>query len=705
MGKKHRKLSHNECRLNVCIFCFSKANRPLSKGFKERFDVLKHDLEFDLSDSKTPAGICTSCQKKYAEGNGGFGIASLVHKNFDFIVLPPDYDKECNCQICLKARRPIIIHGNFGRFGNIRAGVPRTSPKLRAVALNVDQEVKSGPKMSFCRECHSEVPTWKFKTHPCTNKIFAENLYKQTGQGKKRKAAEAYAIKILETAERSPKGQTRMLSQGDGGGRKKNLVIGKAKVRSPREKMRVETLTKLARTHNTSQSGIKGYTAAINASFKKGSIEKNYTKKLRALYTKYDDDIVTSDIVVNGKTYPLVHINNLSEYILDLSKDRDVILKNQILRTSCDAGQTRTSFSFSLIDKDEDEDIPKGYKSSGVNKMHGFAVTKAKECHELLEIVLEKVGFYKCRFKFVGDLAVINPFCGLLKIPCCWPCYACEVHRDDLAGEGGKPRTVGSLLKAHEKYEQTLLDGNKVEAKDPEFKGGRDRPLLLKKGENDAFTLSKKVFTLIPPPVMHCMLGIVADIHKCACQQWPEGIKLWCIKIKVWPDVTEHPGGPRNRFQGADCCKLLNNVWKLELWAIRKGKIDLMQPFIDALDCFNRVRNSCFGKHLHPYYRIHIDAYWNEMKNLNRKFGLSITPKMHVIYVELMRWCNKYGIGLGLHTEGPHESFHSKLNKAWLRRKASKYDVGRWRKAMRNTLVYVNSAAESDRIVPKIRRN
>ena len=108
---------------------------------------------------------------------------------------------------------------------------------------------------------------------------------------------------------------------------------------------------------------------------------------------------------------------------------------------------------------------------------------------------------------------------------------------------------------------------------------------------------------------------------------------------------------------------------------------------------------------MHPYYRIHIDAYWNEMKNLNRKFGLSITPKMHIIYVELKRWCNKYGIGLGLHTEGPHESFHSKLNKAWLRRKASKYDVGRWRKAMRNTLVYVNSAAEADRIVPKIRRN
>ena len=225
MGK-NRKQSHNECRLNVCIFCFSKANRPLSKGFKERFELLKHELEFDLSDSKTPAGLCSSCQKKYAPGKGGFEIASLVHKNFDFVILPPDYDKECNCQICLKARRPIIIHGNFGRFGRIRAGVPRTSPKLRAVALNVDQEVKSGPKMSFCRECHSEVPTWKFKTHPCTNKILAENLYKQTGQGKKRKAAEAYAIKILETAERSPKGQTRMLSQGDGGGRKKNLVIG-----------------------------------------------------------------------------------------------------------------------------------------------------------------------------------------------------------------------------------------------------------------------------------------------------------------------------------------------------------------------------------------------------------------------------------------------------------------------------------------------
>ena len=700
MGKKHRKLSHDECRLNVCIFCFSKANRPLSKNMKVKLEDMKGQLEFEIGNPKTPAGICDPCRLKHSND---FGVDTFMNKNFDFVILSND-TKDCSCSICLKARRPIMVHGNGGKFGKIRPGVPRTSPKLRAVALNLDQEVKTGPKMSFCRECYSEIPTWKFKTHPCTNKTIVANLIKQTGQGKKRKAAEAFAIEVAKRAKRSPKGQTLMLSQGDGG-RKKNLVFGRAKVRSPRDKMRVETLTKLARTHNTSQSGIKGYAAAINASFKKGAIEKNYTRKLKALYTKYDDDIVTSDIVIDGKTWPLIHVKNLSEYVLDLIEDRGVIRANQFLRTSCDGGKGRTSFSFSLIDKDEDENIPKGYKSSGVNKMHAFAVTRAKESHELLEIVLEKVGFYECRFEFVGDLAIINPFCGLLKIPCCWPCYACEVHRDDLAGEGGKPRTVGSLLEGHNRFKQNVLYGDKKEAKDPEFKGGRDRPLLVKRGENNELTLSKKVFSIIPPPVMHCMLGIVADIHKCACQQCPEGIKLWCIEIKVWPDVTEHPGGPRNRFEGEDCCKLLDNVYKLELWAIKNGKIDLMQPFIDAFDSFNLVKKSCFGKKLHPYYSLHIDAYWREMKNLNKKFGLSITPKMHIIYVEVKRWCKRYNIGFGLYTEGPHESFHGKLDKAWLRRKASKYNIERWRKNMRNTVVYVNSAAEADRIVPNIPRN
>ena len=677
---KNRKLSHKDCREKVCIFCFGKAQRPLSKGFKECFDLLKDKLEFDLNDLKTPAGICNSCKIVYSMGKGGFGVENLSHKNFDFIILSED-SNNCNCAICLKAKRPTLFQTKT-KFGR-----PRISPVYRSAVLDLNKENKLGPKLSICLRCQTTVPTWKFKQHVCSNRVLTKNLIKTTSKAKTKRAAESFASSTIKSAKKSPKGSIR-LSQPDGG-RKLALTLGAAKETSPREKMSVSQITKLKREGNLSERSTRKVASAVNKSFKKGSIEKNYKKKIANLNKVYDDFIKISKITINGNSHDLIHVEDLSEYCLKICQDRGVDPQRQLFRFSADKGQNKTTFSLSIVDLDEDENILPEYKTSGVNKMHIFAVVKAEESYVLLNKVLNKVNFYDCKYLFVADLKIIMLFCGLMTCASNWPCYACEVHKENLDSEA-ELRTAQSLLTRNEKYEQNLLEHRPKPPKDPEFKGSKNRPLIVKEGETDEETISKTVLSLIPPPALHLMLGIVGDIYKLLLEQWP-GAKAWSDSLNVWPEE----GGPRNRFNGNDCVILLNNLDELEFLALVEDKFELIQPIINALSNFNEVRKACFSKELDPNCIRILDNYWDAIKELNATFGLSITPKIHISYFHIKYWCTDNNSGLGLHSEGPHESVHSRFEKCWARRKVRPENPN-WPKKMRQAVVYFNSNSELD---------
>ena len=676
---KHRKLSHKDFRGKVCIFCFERAQRPLSKGFIESFNDLKEQLDFDLNDLKTPAGICNACTKKYSKAQGGFGVENFVHKNFNFVNLSDDLNG--NCAICLKAKQP-TVKKNLKTIGR-----PRVSPLFRSAVLDLNEEIQSGPKMSICLRCQTKVPTWKFKEHVCSNRVLIKNLVQSTSKPKIKRAAESFASSTIKSAKKSPKGSIR-LSQPDGG-RKLALTLGAAKEKSQREKMTVAQITKLKREGNLSERSTRKVAAAINKSFKKGSIETNYKKEIAALNKFYDNFIKISRITVDDKSLNLIHVEDLSEYCLKICQDREVDPQRQLFRFSADKGQNKTTFSLSIVDLDEDENVSSKYKTSGVNKMHIFAVVKAEESYNLLNQVLNKVNFYDCKYIFVADLKIIMPLCGLMTCASNWPCYACEVHKENLDDEG-EPRTAQSLLERNEKYEQNLLEPRPKPPKDPEFKGSKNRPLLVKEGETNEEFLSKTVLSLIPPPALHLMLGIVADIYKLLLAQWP-GAKEWSDALNVWPEE----GGPRNRFNGNDCVTLLNNLNELEFHSLVEGKFQLIQPIINALGAFNEMRNACFSKELDPNYVQILDNYWDTIKELNATFGLSITPKIHISYFHIKKWCTDNKSGLGLHSEGPHESIHSRFEKCWIRRKVRPENPN-WPEKMRQAVVYFNSNSELD---------
>ena len=142
-----------------------------------------------------------------------------------------------------------------------------------------------------------------------------------------------------------------------------------------------------------------------------------------------------------------------------------------------------------------------------------------------------------------------------------------------------------------------------------------------------------------------------------------------------------------------DCAILLNNVNELEYLALVEDKFELVQPIINALSSFNEVRNACFSKDLDPNYINILDNYWDKIKKLNSTFGLSITPKMHISYFHVKTWCTDNNSGLGLHSEGPHESIHSRFENCWARRKVRPANPN-WPAKMRQTVVYFNSNSE-----------
>ena len=260
--------------------------------------------------------------------------------------------------------------------------------------------------------------------------------------------------------------------------------------------------------------------------------------------------------------------------MLEICRVREVDPQQQLFRVSIDKGQEFDKFSLSVVDFDEDGNETATNSTSGVNKMHLFAITVCDESYDLFYIVLAKVNFYDCKYTFVGDLKAIMLFCGLMTCASTWPCYACDIHKDSLEEEG-ELRTVGSLVANHEKYQQNLLEAKPKPPKDPEFKGSHKRPLLVKEGEIDEEFLSQTVLSIIPPPSLHLMLGIVGDVQELLISVWPGAIE-WSKSLNVWPDE----GGPRNKYRGNDCKILLANVNALEQLAVLENKFELIKPII-----------------------------------------------------------------------------------------------------------------------------
>ena len=61
--------THNKCRENICLYCYEKANRPITENIKEQIRQQRDDYkEYNFGDILNPCGICNRCHLLLRKG-------------------------------------------------------------------------------------------------------------------------------------------------------------------------------------------------------------------------------------------------------------------------------------------------------------------------------------------------------------------------------------------------------------------------------------------------------------------------------------------------------------------------------------------------------------------------------------------------------------------------------------------------------------
>ena len=151
------------------------------------------------------------------------------------------------------------------------------------------------------------------------------------------------------------------------------------------------------------------------------------------------------------------------------------------------------------------------------------------------------------------------------------------------------------------------------------------------------------------------MLGVVSHLYSHLEKKWPA--------ISEWPQhalasMKPYHGGT---FQGNECKTLLENLDFLQNLAEKHGNFEAI-AFVDTFRAFNSVRKSCFGTELADNFKQALSDFRSSVLSL-QMFGLSITPKIHMVIHHVEDWVTRHGQPLGQVSEQAGESVHSAFRK------------------------------------------
>ena len=161
----------------------------------------------------------------------------------------------------------------------------------------------------------------------------------------------------------------------------------------------------------------------------------------------------------------------------------------------------------------------------------------------------------------------------------------------------------------------------------------------------------------LSPSELHLLTGPVNAIMTAMEQEWP-GVSSWTNAINV--DKDDYYGGT---FTGNKCKKLLQ-----ETDLLRSICPPHILKYVDVLQTFEAVVNSCYGNALSHDYKTCIDAFRVAYQGLD----IPITPKVHCIIHHVGQFCSKFSCGLGRHSEQASESVHARFKETWSKYKLPK---------------------------------
>ena len=90
-------------------------------------------------------------------------------------------------------------------------------------------------------------------------------------------------------------------------------------------------------------------------------------------------------------------------------------------------------------------------------------------------------------------------------------------------------------------------------------------------------------------------------------------------------------------------------------------------PFVDTLEAFEQVVETCFGYTYHDNYDEKIETFEKKWMELNKKFKVTIPNKCHIIFTHVKEFIFVKKVPLGQFSEQSLETCHQKWIQLWNR--------------------------------------
>ena len=113
--------------------------------------------------------------------------------------------------------------------------------------------------------------------------------------------------------------------------------------------------------------------------------------------------------------------------------------------------------------------------------------------------------------------------------------------------------------------------------------------------------------------------------------------------------------GKVGNYEGPCLNKILNNLEKLQPFMMDGN----LMPFYEAFVAFKAVARAVFtSNQLTINWRESLHTLKSRLLSLHHGFGMSITPKLHVLMMHVEQWVDIFGRPLGMEGEQAGEAVH-----------------------------------------------
>ena len=416
----------------------------------------------------------------------------------------------------------------------------------------------------------------------------------------------------------------------------------------------VDDLLKMKANMNLSDRGVIKMAASIRASTKsRKAIEPGLKSKLNAKAHSIDE-------YFGFKEFPLVHIKgdevsnaaafvifckDIPGFVKHVRNERDV--SDVHLKLGIDGGGGFLKICLSIQSTDFDSEhsgkrakYDKGvaahdFKDTGVKRLFILAaVANSQENYSNVDQLFSALNISPFDGTLATDLKLANILVGIMSHSSAHPCTYCYANKDELS-ICGELRSSENVLSNYKKW---LTEGKGCKNKAKDYFNCIHPPLITS-------TEGTTFLDIIPPPELHLLLGVVNTVFTHMLKECENEALAWANDCHVQREIRRGGSG----FKGNACKTLLDKVDLLR----RSANLAVLK-YVQVFDDFKKVVSSCFGNNLSKNYKAHIAAFRKSYTDL----GVSITPKVHIVFFHVQEFCDKNGLGLGFFGEQAMESVH-----------------------------------------------